>query len=213
APLEDEIADLGRHVLRDASLERVVDRDRPRRHANSDRRWSLPGAVAKSVAAARSRIARTLVAGMRCARHRGDLDARAVAVIEHVLRREAGERILVACAPLRLTIRRRRPADVGPLVPVEPEPAEVVELSPLRAGDHARPVDVLDAQDESSARAARGEPRDERRRDRAEMEVAGRRRGEATAVHYRSRTARRTSSARWVAPIAVNPSAAAPTSR
>ena len=72
-----------------------------------------------------------------------------------------------------------RAADVRSLVPVEAEPAQVVELPRLGAGDDARPVEVLDPQDEPAARRARRQPGDERRGRRAQVEVAGGRRREA----------------------------------
>ena len=76
-----------------------------------------------------------------------------------------------------------RSADVGALVPVEPEPAQPVE----DAGDHLPRgplgVGVLDAQDERAAVAPGVEPVEERRAGAADMQVARGRRGKADADH------------------------------
>ena len=58
-------------------------------------------------------------------------------------------------------------------------------------GTHARAVEVLDAHDVGAAGRARGQPRDERRARAAEVQVARRRRCEATAIACRSRLSRR----------------------
>ena len=74
----------------------------------------------------------------------------------------------------RLDVRLVRTADLGALVPVEPEPAQRLEDERLGAGDVALLVGVLDAQDEVAAGVACGEPREEGGANRAEMQRAGR---------------------------------------
>ena len=85
--------------------------------------------------------------------------------------------------PLRLEIRRVRAADVGPFVPVEPQPAQAVD----DAGDHlprrSLGVGVLDAQHEGAAVPPREQPVEQRRARAADVKVAGRRRGEPDADH------------------------------
>ena len=73
----------------------------------------------------------------------------------------------------RLDVRLVRAADLGALIPVEPEPAQGLEDQRLGAGDVALLVGVLDPQDEVAARVAGGEPREEGRANRAEMQRAG----------------------------------------
>ena len=76
---------------------------------------------------------------------------------------------------------RTAPPTVGPLVPIEPEPAQAVE-NPF---DHLRrrslDVGVLDAQHEHAAVTTREQPVEERRARAADVEVAGRRRSEANS--------------------------------
>ena len=66
-----------------------------------------------------------------------------------------------------------RAADLGPFVPVEPEPAERLEDQRLGARDVALLVRVLDAQDEGAAGVACREPREEGGADGAEVQRAG----------------------------------------
>ena len=76
-----------------------------------------------------------------------------------------------------------RTADVGPFVPIEPEPAQAVD----DAGDHlprgALGIGVFDAQHERAAVPAGVEPVEQRRPGAADVEIAGRRGSEADADH------------------------------
>ena len=88
-------------------------------------------------------------------------------------------------AALGLAVRTVRPADVRPLVPVEPEPLERVEdVADVLLGG-AVAVGVLDAEDERSAVMAREEPVEERGAGAADVEIAGGRRSEADAGSHR----------------------------
>ena len=82
---------------------------------------------------------------------------------------QSGRRLAVARLPLALAHR--------PLVPVDPEPAQVVEDRLLAAGQVARRVGVVDAQQHRVAEVAVGD-----RAERvADVERAGRARREADA--------------------------------
>src|SRR5262249_36778287 len=106
---------------------------------------------------------------------------RAVTEIEEIPAGQGFERRLVARRALRLPVRSGRAADVGALVPVEAEPAEIVELARLRARHGPRPVEVLDAEYEGVPGGARRPPRAQGGGRRAEMEIAGGRGSEASA--------------------------------
>ena len=73
----------------------------------------------------------------------------------------------------RLDVWIVRTADLGALTPVEPQPAQRLEDERLGSGDVALLVGVLDSQDEVAAGVARGEPCEERRPNRPEVEGAG----------------------------------------
>ena len=89
----------------------------------------------------------------------------------------------VLLEPLRLKIRRVRTADVGPFVPVEPEPPQALDDPRDHVPGRSLGVRVLDAQDERAAMAAREEPVEERRARAADVQITGRRRREANANH------------------------------
>ena len=67
-----------------------------------------------------------------------------------------------------------RAADVGPLVPVEAEPAQVLEDAGLGLARRALGVGVLDAQDERAVLAVREQPVEQRRARVADVELPGR---------------------------------------
>src|SRR5262249_25935031 len=94
---------------------------------------------------------------------------------------------LIQVQPLRLAIRPMSAARVGPLIPVEAEPAKVLENRLLRFARGALGVGVLDAQDEGSALAARQQPVEERRARVADVEPA-RRAGCKSDSHDRMRS-------------------------
>ena len=64
-------------------------------------------------------------------------------------------------------------ADVGPFVPIEPEPAQTVENPGDHVGRRAFGVGVFDSQNEGAAGAACVQPVEERRAGAADVEVAG----------------------------------------
>mgnify|MGYP003694725645 CR=1 FL=1 len=74
---------------------------------------------------------------------------------------------------LRLAVGPARAADVGPFVPVEPEPAQVLEDALLGLLRRTLGVGVLDAEDERAVVPAREQPVEERRARVADVELTG----------------------------------------
>ena len=74
-----------------------------------------------------------------------------------------------------------RSADVGPLIPVEPQPAQTLHDARDHLPRRSLGVGVFDAQDEGAAMAAGVEPVEQRRAGAADVEIAGRRRRETDA--------------------------------
>ena len=83
-------------------------------------------------------------------RRRADIRARTEAGIQHALRAQAFQRILVSFGALGLEHRLT--------IPVEPEPMQVVHHEPIGAGDHAGPVHVFDAHHHAFATGTGREP-------------------------------------------------------
>jgi hypothetical protein len=73
--------------------------------------------------------------------------------------------------PLRLPIRSVQAADVRPLVPVEAEPAEILEDAVLGLARRALGIGVLDTEDERAVLAVRDQPVEERRTRVAHMKL------------------------------------------
>ncbi len=92
-------------------------------------------------------------------------------------RRDVG----VDLAPLALAVRAVGPPDLGPLVPVEAQPAEGVEKLLVRLLRVAFGVGVLDAEHEVAARVAGVGPVEQRRADQADVRRARGRGAEADA--------------------------------
>ena len=105
----------------------------------------------------------------------GDIGAAAEARIFETHGAQPVERRVVHRAACRLA--HDRP------VPIDAEPCQVIVDRRLEFGAAARVVDVLDAQAELAAGLPRPPPAGERRKGVAEVEVAGRRRGEAGDAH------------------------------
>ena len=74
----------------------------------------------------------------------------------------------------RLEVRRVRPLHLGPLVPIEPEPAKAVEDRLQGLLEVALPVGVVDAQDELPAVPPREQPVEQGGPHAADVQVAGR---------------------------------------
>ncbi len=139
----------------------------------------LGGALLTRLAVAHAVVAgRQLLLLLELA-HLGEPLARAVAVVGLALVDELVDVRLVRVEPLTLTVRRVRAADVGALVPVQVEPVQRVEDLLLGIGLEARPVGVLDAQDELSALLTRERKVEHRHVGGADVRVTRRRRRDA----------------------------------
>ena len=71
-----------------------------------------------------------------------------------------------------------RAAGVGAFVPVQPEPAQVLQRGGGRAGLHLRVVEVFDAEDERASAGADGKPGEQERPGVAEVQRSGRARSQ-----------------------------------
>ena len=111
----------------------------------------------------------------------GELLGRAVAAVCEALREELlGDRMMTRAA-LALDVGLVRAADIRPLVPLEPDPAQRALDLLDRLGMLARLVGVLDPQHEAPAVVARVEPREQRGAHAAHVQQAGRGRRKARA--------------------------------
>ena len=112
----------------------------------------------------------------------------AVAAVGDVSRDQFVDDFAVPLDTLRLSIRRVGPADVGPFVPLQPQPAEIIEHHLLRPARGARHIGIFDSDDELATMMAGEEPVEDRRARATDMQVAGGRRRESDAGHGWSRT-------------------------
>ena len=179
---DDRIADdvgVEGHVAADEILERHVD---VLGHAEAD-----DGALA-GVETAPGLIRRQVAAGAVVHRRTAGGEIRAAIVLELLRRAEAvvglaaGEQLVgvrgVEVQPLRLAVGAGRAADVGPLVPLEAEPAQVLQDAVLGLFRRSLGVGVFDAEDERAVVAAREQPVEQRRAGVADVQRAGRAGGE-----------------------------------
>ena len=112
----------------------------------------------------------------------------------------AGEQLVgvrrVEVQPLRLAVRAVRAVDVGALVPVEPEPAKILEDADLRLARRALGVGVLDAQDERAVLAVCQQPVEQRRARVADVQLAGRARSKSES--HSKRVSSRAEAPAWL---------------
>src|SRR5207253_5393433 len=146
------------------------------------------GSLRLRQARAGSRVAGTVVLRSVRGARRGDLRAGAEA-FEDVIA-QAPDCRLVQSVALRLPVRpahARVPsgARVGSLVPGDPEPGELFELPLREGGAYAGAVEVLDAHREAASRGARPQPRQDGGTCVAQVQLAGRARGESSPLGYR----------------------------
>ena len=137
----------------DRPADEVVERDLTVGHPEPDDRLATLGPEGGDLLVAQL-AAVPVVAhhlGARGLAPRLDLVVAAVAVVGARGRREPLERVGVDRGALALAVRRERAADVGPLVPVEPEPAHHLEQAVVGLLGVAGGVGVLDAEDEGAA--------------------------------------------------------------
>ena len=155
------------------------------RHAEADDR-PLAGLDPASASSARQRAAGAVVLRRSAGREIGlavgvELLRRAEAVVRVIARQQLVGVRRVEMQPLGLAIGTVRAADVRPLVPVEPEPAQVLEDALLRLARRSLGVGVLDAEDERAVLAVRQQPVEERRARVADVQLAGRAGSESDA--------------------------------
>ena len=91
---------------------------------------------------------------------------------------------LVEMEPLGLPVRTVGAADVRPLVPVESEPAKVLENGGLGLARRPFGIGVLNPQDEGAALSARQQPVEERRASVPDVQETGGTRGESDSHNY-----------------------------
>jgi len=89
--------------------------------------------------------------------------------------------LFIKVEALRLKIRAVVAADLGALVPVEPEPAESLQMSLDGTGGKSVEVSILDAEDEGAAGMPGKKPVEHGRAHIADLRLAGGTRGEADA--------------------------------
>jgi hypothetical protein len=113
-----------------------------------------------------------------------DLFLGAVAVVRTAVAYKLCGKDAVPVEALRLEVRAVRSADVGALIPIEPEPAQPVDDARHHLPGRALRIGIFDAQDEGPAVAPREQRVEERRSGAAHVEVASWRRGETDADHF-----------------------------
>src|SRR5262249_16999359 len=133
-----------------------------------------------------------------------ELRGRTEAVIRLVRSQQLGGVRRVEMQPLRLPVRTMRTVDVGTLVPVEAQPAQVAGDRGFRLTRRSLGVRVLDPQDEPAALAAREQPVEERGTRIADVQLPGRTRCEPDSH------ALRTNAMAWAAIASPRPMASTP---
>ena len=110
-----------------------------------------------------------------------ELLGRAEAVVRAPFLDEHARARLIFPEPLGRSVRPHRSADLRPLIPVQAEPAQILEDHRVGVGRRALDVGVFDAKDERAVLPARQQPVEERCADVADVQVPGRARSESDA--------------------------------
>src|SRR4051812_2402828 len=134
---------------------------------------------------------------------------------EAIVGMPAGEQLVcvrrIEMQPLRLPVRSITAADVWSLVPLEAEPAEIVEDALLRRLRRALRVGILDAQDERAVVTPREQPVEERRTRIADVKLPGRTRGKTDSHEVMcSGCVRWSRATAWAAIASPRPTASTP---
>ncbi len=116
-----------------------------------------------------------------------DLFRRGIVVIGGPAIEELLDRRLVTRKPLRLVVGPVRAADLGPFVPIDPQPLQAVEDRRQGFLDVPLLVGIVDPQDELAAVPPGKEPAEQSRADPTNMEVA-RRAGSKPRADHKGRT-------------------------
>ena len=176
---QHEVADAGGDFLALPAEPTVVPDDRLGRPAIGARGRCASESIARACRQAAAAGARIDALGVPCRRGLGcrgerEVAPAAAAGIGPAVVLEPGQRPLVERDPIRLSYRRR--------IGQQAAARQLAEDGLGRAGDVARPVQVLDAHQPAPALGPRIEPRGQRRDQRAGMEQAGGRGREAADV-------------------------------
>src|SRR4051794_28826302 len=152
-------------------------------------------------------VKRFFLAGVRSLNGAKDILSGAGARVNQLSRFELFENGTVELDPFALVVRGERTAHVGTFVPLEPEPFQVSEHGLHKLRPDAAAVEIVIAQNEGAASdpfALLSYPKGTRV---AEMQVAGGRRSQATAINLGKRFHARGSggSTRWRAELDVDP--------
>ncbi len=203
-----EIADIiGREALRPVHEVNPLDAH-GRGHAEAQRRREAlrlaPGALIQGQVAAGAGIARRLPGAELCAARELELERRAEAGVDGAPLLELREVAGIESAALRLAIRAERILAIGPGIPLDAEPPEVLKQRVHMGLEAALGVGILDAQDEAPACLSREQQVEERGARIPEVQLAGgagsetgdRRRAHRAHVTGKGRNATKTRHAR-----------------
>ena len=126
-----------------------------------------------------SGIERPFLPDMRRAGRRGHVGPRAGARINPLGGLQLLQGFLIERQPLRLHVRRVRPADIRAFVPIQAQPSQIVQRLLRRPALDSRRIDVLHPHDHSPAARPDRQPSQQVRSRIAHMLRPGRRRREA----------------------------------
>src|SRR5215469_6188429 len=148
--------------------------------AHTHGRVPIPGFV--DPAAAGAGIAKLIITFVRSFERALQIFARAAARIDEAAVAEFAPRVDIEIAPLALHVRTKSSAGIGPFLPGQAEPAQILEHGVNEFGPGALKIQILVAKNKFAACGAGplvGHPEGSRV---AEMKVSGRRRSEAAAI-------------------------------
>ncbi len=157
------------------------------RNRQANRRSARADASA-TVRCAGPGIARPFFLGMRGAGGPLDVGSRTGARVNALGGFESIERCFVERRSLRLNVRRPWPSDIGPLIPLEAQPAQVEQRPFPGLVTSPRGIEVLDSKDHAPAGMPRGQPGDQKGPGVTEVETA--RWGGGQTAHDTSRKVR-----------------------
>jgi hypothetical protein len=146
-PSDDEIAtDLGWVKLDPAKVEIVPGNTfGGNSEPPGERTVAQRTSITHTSVCARPGVGRPLILGVRRQGRTLDVGPRARTGINELTGNEKIERFLVKPQTLRLSVRGRRSADVGPFVPVEPQPVEVGKSCGNGLGANPRGIQILNS--------------------------------------------------------------------
>src|SRR5258706_4186404 len=195
---QHEVADRRLRIELLRALQLVVEGDRAGRDAQAQGgRASAPALrpLRRAQVRAGAGIGRSVVLGTVRRARRSDLRARAETLVDLVAQTcqrglvEGGAlRLAIGAAPAQIVAGPR----VGTLVPSQAQPGQLFQLARRQARSDAGPVEVLDAQGESATLRPGPQPGEDGGPRVAEVQLAGRARGESAALGHRAHPRERT---------------------